>query len=117
MAQTVKAYSVLSKQSIGGVMQTVTEVELGTEYKKEGVVISPESCGLTDGIVTNAWASGPAFNAKGTKSVPALITFTSSTISCQLYQGTKEKEFAAEEVEDKKETYKEYKLLLVVTGK
>lgn len=116
MAQTIKTYNVISKNSIGGRNLCVVEVTLGTEYLTEGFVVSPESCGLTVGLVDCAWTCSQAIPAKGAKSFPVSITTTETTIKLQTYEVGKEKEFNKEET-SKGELASEYKVVFCVIGR
>jgi hypothetical protein len=124
MAQVVKAYTPVLKLSLGGRFFTTTEVELGTEYLTEGVVIEPEKLQLPDGLVDYAWATLVPTAAKNIKVfVPNLVIVNpgavkqeQTTMKLQVYVSGKEKEFLIEEA-SKGEAFKEAKFIIAAVGR
>lgn len=121
MAQTVKSYKVISKNSIGGRMLTVTELELGTEYLTEGFVIEPTSLGLVDGLVDAAWCCNVVGPAKATTGViPSVVVSEETKVKLQLYntKTLKETELSIlSEEASKGEKGKEMKVVLCTIGR
>lgn len=125
MAQTVKESTLIERFNVGGRTLTISELVLGTEYKTEGIVVSPtEHLFLTDGLADFVFLTSAGLAAKNVKSLfgefvvtnPGGIKAEAASVKLQLYEQAVAKEPPVE-IADKSGLYKEAKVIVIAVGR
>lgn len=120
MAETIKSYKPKEKTNVGGNSLVTCEVELGTEYKTGGFVLSPTECGLTTGAVVSGYVN-PIAKSEAGGFFSLIIEGTSTeaqTVKLAAYVlGTAVAAKPFKEPASKNEELKEQKVLVTLVGR